>query len=141
MLEACNTSFQLHLQVDPSEFANLYNLAQAITAPVLAAAVNSPILFGKRLWNETRVALFQHSVDERSSSEHARYRPSRVHFGESWIRESVLEIYREDISRFPVIMTREILENAAEVMARGGFPELPALRFFNGTIWRWNRPC
>lgn len=141
MLEACNTSFQVHLQVNPSEFADRYNLAQAITAPVLAAAVNSPVLFGKRLWNETRLALFQHSVDERSALLQARHRPPRVSFGDSWVRESVLEIYREDIARFPVIMTREALENSDAILREGGVPNLTALRLFNGTIWRWNRPC
>ena len=44
MMESCNTSFQIHFQVGPKEFAGAYNTAQAITAPVLAAAVNSPIL-------------------------------------------------------------------------------------------------
>ena len=141
MLEACNSSFQVHLQVSPSEFANRYNLAQIITAPVLAAAVNSPVLFGKRLWSETRLALFQHSVDERSPAQKARFRPPRVSFGESWIRESVLEIYREDISRFPVIMTQEIGEDPEAVLAAGKIPNLSALRLHNGTIWRWNRPC
>src|SRR5712692_1120769 len=60
MMESCNTSFQVHFQTSPQDFACHYNLAQAITAPVLAAAVNSPLLFGHRLWQETRVALFQH---------------------------------------------------------------------------------
>src|SRR4030095_296569 len=61
MMESCNTSFQVHFQSNAKEFANHYNIAQAITAPVLAVAVNSPLLFGLRLWQETRVALFQHS--------------------------------------------------------------------------------
>ena len=68
MLEACNTSFQIHFQVNPSEFAKLYNVAQVVTAPVLAAAVNSPVLLRHRLWHETRVALFQQSVDSRSEA-------------------------------------------------------------------------
>ena len=51
MLESCNTSFQVHFQAGPEEYARLYNLAQAITAPVLAAAVNSPLLLGRRLWD------------------------------------------------------------------------------------------
>jgi hypothetical protein len=66
MMESCNTSFQVHFQSNAAEFANHYNIAQAITAPLLAVAVNSPLLFGQRLWQETRVALFQHSTDERS---------------------------------------------------------------------------
>ncbi len=78
MLESCNTSFQIHFQVGPEEFAKLYNLAQAITAPVLAVAVNSPLLLGKRLWNETRVALFQQSVDTRSHRSTSARAPPRV---------------------------------------------------------------
>src|SRR5260370_17610866 len=62
MMESCNTSFQVHFQVNPAEFAGAYNIAQAITAPVLAAAVNSPVLFGHRLWQETRLPLFHHST-------------------------------------------------------------------------------
>jgi len=72
MFEACCSSFQAHLQVGPEEFARLYNLAQAISAPLLAVAANSPLLMGHRLWHETRVALFQHSTDERSSARQAR---------------------------------------------------------------------
>ena len=65
MLEACNTSFQVHFQVSPAEFAKLYNIAQAVAAPVLACATNSPLLFGRQLWRETRIALFQQSIDTR----------------------------------------------------------------------------
>lgn len=141
MMEGCNTSFQIHLQVGPREFVPLYNLSQAITGPVLAGAVNSPLLLGHRLWQETRLALFQHSADLRSSSEQARSHPTRVGFGNAWLQESVLEVFREDIARFRVILTTEADEDPLAVLARGGIPELSALRLHNGTIWRWNRPC
>jgi len=141
MLEACCTSFQAHLQVGSQEFVPLYNLAQAVTAPVLAAAVNSPLLLGHRLWHETRVALFQHSIDERSGARLARRHPPRVSFGEGWVEHSVLEIFREEIARFRVVMTTGAEENPLEVLARGGVPRLSALRLHNGTVWRWNRPC
>jgi CBS domain-containing protein len=141
MLESCNTSFQIHLQVWPSEFARLYNLAQAVTAPLMAAAVNSPLLLGNRLWHETRVALFQHSVDERSDTRQIRRHPSRVSFGESWVSQSVLEVFREDIARFRVILTADPIEDAPAMLAAGRIPKLPALRVHNGTVWRWNRPC
>src|SRR4030095_4931842 len=59
LLEAVNTSFQVHLQVSPSDFAYMYNLAQALSAPVMALAANSPIVFGRRLWHESRIAMFQ----------------------------------------------------------------------------------
>ena len=141
MLEACNTSFQLHFQVSPDEFAPLYNLAQAITAPVLAAAVNSPMLLGQRLWHETRVALFEHSVDHRSNVQRTRGQRPRVRFGDRWIDRSVLEIFRDDIARFRVLIPDEVEENALEVLAAGGVPRLRALCVHNGTVYRWNRPC
>lgn len=141
MMDACNASFQLHLQVDPPEFASAYNLAQLITAPVLAAAVNSPLLFGRRLWQETRVALFQHSNDARTSAQQARGQPPRVGFGEGWLKDSVVELFRHQIARFRVIMTAEPDEDPFALLARGGVPELSALRLHNGTIWPWNRAC
>ncbi len=141
MLESCNTSFQVHFQVAPDEFADLYNLAQAITGPVLAAATNSPILLGRRLWRETRVALFQQSVDARSASEQARGRRTRVNFGDGWIKKSVLEIFREDIARFRLLLATDIDEDPEAVLDRGGVPALTALRLHNGTVYRWNRAC
>ncbi len=141
MLESCNTSFQVHFQVSAEEFAGLYNLAQAITAPVLAPAVNSPILLGRRLWHETRVALFQQSVDVRSESHQARGLRPRVSFGDGWVEDSVLEIFREDIARFRVVLANEIDEDPLAVLERGDMPSLSALRLHNGTVYRWNRPC
>lgn len=141
MLEACNTSFQLHFQVGPSEFAKLYNVAQLVTAPVLAAATNSPLLLGHRLWRETRIALFQQSVDARSSIHQERGQRTRVSFGDSWVHNSILEIFKEDIARFRVVLATEVPEKALAVLASGHAPLLYALRLHNGTVYRWNRPC
>ncbi|MBL4684490.1 MAG: CBS domain-containing protein [Nannocystaceae bacterium] len=141
MLEACNASFQIHFQVAPEEFARLYNVAQAVTAPVLAAAVNSPLLLGHRLWSETRVALFERSVDVRSPAHQARGLRSRVSFGDGWIKESVLEIFREDIALFRVLLGHEVSDRPFEDLAAGRPPPLTALRLHNGTVYRWNRPC
>ena len=141
MLESCNTSVQMHFQVGPREFAKLYNVAQAIAAPVLAAAVNSPLLFGRRLWRETRVALFQQSVDSRSAAHQMRGRRPRVSFGDGWVRDSVLEIFREDIARFRVVLATDLDEDPGAVLDRGEPPQLNALRLHNGTVYRWNRPC
>ncbi len=139
--EFCNTSFQIHLQVSNDEFARYYNWAQAITAPVLASAVNSPILLGHRLWHETRLALFQHATDERSTVQQERSRPARVTFGRDWVKDSILEIFHEDVARFRIILTRELEENSLEVLEQGKIPGLHAWRMHNGTIWRWNRAC
>jgi CBS domain-containing protein/gamma-glutamyl:cysteine ligase YbdK (ATP-grasp superfamily) len=141
MMESCNTSFQVHFQSSAAEFVNHYNVAQAITAPVLATAVNSPLLFGQRLWQETRVALFQHSTDERSRPQLARNQPTRVSFGDRWLENSVVELFHDQITRFRPIMITQPDENPFAVLARGGTPSLSALRMHNGTVWRWNRAC
>jgi len=141
MMESCNTSFQIHFQVGPRDFARCYNIAQAITAPVLAAAVNSPVLFGKRLWHETRLALFQHSADARSRAQLARSMPTRVGFGERWVRNSVLELLHDQVTRFRPIMITLPNESSLQVLASGGVPALAALFVHNGTIWPWNRAC
>ena len=141
MMESCNTSFQIHFQSNAEEFANHYNIAQAITAPVLAVAVNSPVFLGQRLWQETRVALFQHSTDERSRPQLARNQPTRVSFGDCWLRHSVVELFHDQITRFRPIMISEPNENPFAVLARGDTPSLSALRLHNGTVWRWNRAC
>ena len=141
MMESCNTSFQVHFQTNPTDFVTHYNTAQAITAPVLAAAVNSPVLFGHRLWQETRVALFQHSTDARSRPQLARSQPTRVSFGDNWLEHSVIALFHDQILRFRPIMITPAAEDPFQVLARGGTPLLSALRMHNGTVWRWNRGC
>lgn len=141
LLEGCNTGFQIHLQIKPEEFVSMYNIAQAITGPTLAAATNSPILFGKRLWHESRIALFQQSIDVRKSGSHLREAHARVTFGTDWIHNSVADIYKEDISRYRVILHSESDEDPMAVIERGEIPKLGALQVHNGTVYRWNRPC
>ncbi len=141
MLEACNTSFQIHFQTGAEEFVDLYNVAQAITGPVLAAAVNSPLLLQYRLWHETRVALFQQSLDSRSRAQKERGGAQRVRFGDSWLKQSVLEIFRDDVARFRSLIRGREEESPLELIERGVMPKLGALCLHNGTVYRWNRPC
>jgi CBS domain-containing protein/gamma-glutamyl:cysteine ligase YbdK (ATP-grasp superfamily) len=141
MAVACNASFQVHLQVSQDEFANLYNIAQLLAGPVLACATNSPLLFGKRLWAETRIALFEQSVDVRRPGPHMRERSPRVTFGSGWVQESVAELYREDISRHRPVLAPDDYDDPFEAMAEGRVPDLEALRLHTGTVWRWNRAC
>ncbi len=142
MLEALNTSFQLHYQVSPDEFALCYNVAQAVTAPVLAAAANSAVLFGKRLWSETRIAIFEQTVDT-SGSEVPTERDmlKRVRFGERWVESSVLELFKSDIARFRMMFKADATEESLEMVERGEIPKLYALQTYNSTLYRWNRPC
>lgn len=141
MVEACNTSFQVHFQVSPEDFAKRYNAAQAAAAPILAAAVNSPLLFGRVLWRETRIALFEQSTDTRAPGAHLREQSPRVSFGEHWVLDSVTEIFHEDVARFRVLLGDIDEEDPLAKIESGVPPELHALRLHNGTIYRWNRPC
>ncbi len=142
MLESVNTSFQVHYQVTPDEFAEVYNMSMALAAPVLAAAVNSPILFGKRLWRETRIAIFQQVVDSRGSGAGRRDFLGRVRFGEKWI-DSVLDIYRADVARFRQIVAAgdDAASDPFEDIEAGRAPKLAALQAFNSCVYRWMRPC
>lgn len=141
LLEACNTSFQLHLQIPPEDFVASYNWAQAISGPILGISANSPLLMGRELWNETRIALFQQSVDTRSSSYHLKDKQPRVTFGSDWISESIVDIYKDDIVEYEVLLSTEIAENSLDELRKGRIPKLEALGIHNSTIYRWNRPC
>jgi len=141
MLEASNTSLQLHLQVGPDEAPNLYNLAQLITGPMVAVAANAPLFLHHRLWHETRIALFEQSLDLRTASGRIRDTWQRVTFGRDWVHTSVLEVYREQIARHRILLHVDVESPSSVILADGGIPTLPALAAHNGTIYRWNRLC
>ncbi len=141
LLEAVNTSFQIHLQIEPKDFVKMYNIAQAITGPVMAISANSPLVFGKRLWHESRIAMFQQALDTRSSHDHMRERSARVSFGRDWLQESIMEIYKEDIARFRVLLSSDVKEDSLACIKKGETPKLRSLQVHNSTVYRWNRPC
>lgn len=141
LFEACNTSFQIHLQVDADDFVDKYNWAQAVAGPVLAAASNSPLLFGRRLWEESRIAVFEQTVDLKNLNNPEREIKSRVDFGTDWLRESVTEIFKYDIAYYKLLLAGHIDEDALDQLRDGKIPKLRALNLHNGTIYKWNRPC
>ena len=141
LLEACNTSFQVHLQVRPDEYRSFYNIAQLLTGPILAIAANSPLLFGRRLWHETRIALFQQSIDTRTIREHMRELSPRVILGNNWMNNGIIELFQEDIARFRVLLGTKDIDDSIEKLKAGEVPKLSALQIHNGTVYRWNRPC
>ena len=141
LLEACNTSFQVHLQVAPKDFVKLYNITQAISAPVMAIAANSPLVFGKRLWHESRIAMFQQAIDTRISHDYIRDYSPRVNFGNKWLDESITEIYKDDITKFRVLLAGTDRTDAMEQIKKGIVPKLKSLLVHNSTVYRWNRPC
>lgn len=141
LFEACNTSFQMHLQIAPDDFISSYNWSQAISGPLLSICANSPLLLGRELWSETRVALFQQSIDTRSSSYALKNKLSRVAFGNDWAQGSVAEIYKDQIARHEVLIAKKNIPNSLEDLKNGNVPKLDALCHFNGTVYTWNRAC
>jgi len=139
MAEACCTSVQFHLQVTPDGFARAWNAAQAVAGVQVALGANSPFLLGKRLWHETRLALFEQATDFRTVELAAQGVRPRVWFGERWVRGPA-ELFRENVMYFTSLLPKVGREDSAAVLATGGIPHLPELRLHNGTIYRWNRP-
>ncbi|MBT8311683.1 MAG: CBS domain-containing protein, partial [Flavobacteriaceae bacterium] len=141
LYEGCNTSFQAHLQIDPDDFANTYNWAQAIAGPVLSVCTNSPLLLGKELWEETRIALFTQSVDTRASTFILNEKESRVGFGSNWICGSAADFFKDGIIQFRSLITTEFESDSLAELDSGNIPKLRALALHNGTIYKWNRLC
>lgn len=141
LFEACNTSFQTHLQIPSTDFISSYNWSQAIAGPVLSVCTNSPLLLGRELWSETRIALFQQSIDTRGSSRALRDRQARVTIGNHWASGSPVSIFKNDVALYNIILTREIARDSMDVLRSGEIPKLKALCLHNGTIYRWNRAC
>jgi gamma-glutamyl:cysteine ligase YbdK (ATP-grasp superfamily) len=139
MPEAANTSVQFHVQVTPANFANYWNASQAIAGVQVALGANSPYLFGRRLWDETRVALFEQTADTRPEElKNQAVRP-RVWFGERWIT-SIFDLFEENVRYFPALLPYSEDEDPEDVIEAGGVPRLAELRLHNGTVYRWNRP-
>ncbi|MET9949953.1 glutamate--cysteine ligase [Streptomyces sp. NPDC006339] len=137
--EAACTSTQFHLQVSPDEFADHWNAAQAVAGMQVALAANSPFLFGKELWRETRIPLFEQATDTRPDEIKVQGVRPRVWFGERWIT-SVFDLFEENARYFPALLPLCDDEDPQEVLDRGRIPQLSELTLHNGTVYRWNRP-
>jgi len=135
-LEGANSSFQVHLRVDPADFTRTYNAVQLATAPVLAVSGNSPTFLGHRLWDETRIALFKQSVDDRNRGG-PRRRPARTALGTGWLRGGPLELFTESVRLHQPLLPAL---GQPPLLAPGGLaPPLDELRLHQSTVWRWNR--
>jgi hypothetical protein len=135
--EGAATSFQVHLRVSPEDFAAVYDSIQLASAPVLAVSGNSPTFLGRRLWHETRIALFKQAVDHRAERG-ARGRDARVSFGHDWTG-SPLDLFTESVHGHDPLLPVLDDEDPRGTSAGGGTPRLRELRLHQGTVWRWNR--
>ncbi len=133
------TSVQLHQQVTTQDFPTYWNAASAISAVQLAVGANSPYLFGRRLWAETRVPLFSQMVDTRSVELKAQGVRPRAYFGDNWIT-SIFDLFEENVRCFPALLPEMTDEDPVAVLKEGGAPALGELKLHNGTVYRWNRP-
>ncbi len=124
MLEAAATSFQIHTQIPFAEAHHYYNASIIASAAMVAVSANSPFLFGKKLWQETRIPLFEQSVDTGEGQ-------ARVSFGSGYAEESILECFEENVQGYDILLPILFKEDAEN---------FSHLRLHNGTIWRWNRP-
>jgi gamma-glutamyl:cysteine ligase YbdK (ATP-grasp superfamily) len=137
--EAACTSTQLHIQTSPEAFPAYWNAAQALAGAQVAICANAPFLFGRELWRETRIKLFEQAIDTRSPELRAQGVRPRVWFGERWIT-SVLDLFEENVRYFSPLLPVCEDEDPLELLERGDTPRLAELRLHNGTIYRWNRP-
>lgn len=130
MLESAATSLQLHLQVRQGDAVRYYNAARVLAAPMVAVCANAPYLYGKDLWDETRIPVFEQAVDV-SGGDPDSGSPNRVTFGAHYVQDTLMECFQVNLDRYDILLPR-LSDEPAE--------RLPHLRLHNGTIWRWNRP-
>lgn len=131
MLEAAATSLQIHIQVPQDKATRYYNASILLSAPMVAISANSPCLFGRQLWQETRIPVFEQAVATGGYGGAASGPVHRVSFGSDYVRESLFECFQENLEHFPVLLP---------VKFQSKSDDLRSLRLHNGTIWRWNRP-
>jgi len=131
MFESATTSFQIHLQVPLDLAVRAYNASVIVSAATVAVSANSPFLFGKNLWAETRVPLFEQAVALGGYEADSRGPMRRVTLGSGYLHQSIFECFKENLDHYPVLLP-EVMEDAPEKFSN--------LRLHNGTIWRWNRP-
>jgi gamma-glutamyl:cysteine ligase YbdK (ATP-grasp superfamily) len=132
MLESAATSFQIHFKVPAARAHWFYNASLAASAVVVGCGANAPYLFGRDLWDETRIPLFEQSVEVGGFGNAAHGPLRRVTFGTGYLRRSITECFRENLDHYPVLLPMTFPDVPAE--------QFPHLRLHNGTIWRWNRP-
>ena len=131
MLEAAATSFQIHLQCPVAVAHHYYNAVVIASAPMVGISANAPYLFGKDLWCETRIPLFEQAI-EVGGYDGAAYGPMRrVSFGTQYARNSIMEFFQINLDHFPILLPMHFDQQTTH---------LEHLRLHNGTIWRWNRP-
>jgi hypothetical protein len=128
--ECAATSLQIHLSVNQEDGKRYYN-ASMIAAPFLIAiSANSPYFFGRELWDESRIAIFEQAVDlDAKACDGTNVK--RVTLGNRYVKDSLFELFEENYLDYPILIPEKLSDDASK---------LEYLNLHNGTIWRWNRP-
>ncbi len=131
MTESAATSMQIHIGTTLEDAKSKYN-ASIIASSILAGTcANSPFLFKKQLWDESRVPIFEQSVDLDSFRNSFGENIKRVSLGNGYIDKCVSELFIENELKYDVLIP-ELFETDPH--------DYKHLSFHNGTIWRWVRP-
>ncbi len=131
MLEAATTSFQAQFQVDAGRATRCYNGLIIASAPIIAVSANSPFMFGKDLWDETRIPVFEQSLSGCEDTLDNSIPPSRVTLGSSYAVDSLFEVFKENLDLYKILLPM-VCDDKPEKFSH--------LRLHNGVVWRWNRP-
>jgi len=131
MLESAATSLQIHLQSPLDMAHHYYNASLLVSAPMVAISANSPYMFGKDLWAESRIPVFEQAVDIGGYDGAVQGPVHRVSFGTGYARHSLMECFTENLQHFPVLLPMHFTDDETRMQY---------VSLHNGTIWRWNRP-
>ena len=129
MLEALGTSLQIHLQIPFEKSVAYYHAALLASVVLVGFGANSPLVLGKRAWHESRIPIFEQSVDTRNKDRRDHGDETRVHFAHGYIN-SWLDLFDQN-KMFKIIFAD--VKNKPE-------SNLHHFNLHNGTIWRWIRP-
>ncbi|MEA2091967.1 MAG: glutamate--cysteine ligase, partial [Campylobacterota bacterium] len=129
MFEALGTSLQIHLQIPFDEAVEYYHTSLLASVVLIGFAANSPLVLGRRAWHESRIAIFEQSVDTRDKLRRDHGDEKRVHFAHGYI-DSWLELFEQNRA-FKIIF--------ADVKNKP-ISDMHHFNLHNGTIWRWIRP-
>ncbi|MBT4791786.1 MAG: hypothetical protein HON90_09460 [Halobacteriovoraceae bacterium] len=128
--ECAATSLQIHLSVNQNNAKRYYNASMIASPFLIALSANSPYFFGKELWDESRIAVFEQVVNLEINAGPGKT-IKRVTLGNGYIKDSLFELFEENINDYPILLADHCDSDPKE---------LNHLNLHNGTIWRWNRP-
>jgi gamma-glutamyl:cysteine ligase YbdK (ATP-grasp superfamily) len=129
MLEALGTSLQVHLQIPFDKAVDYYHASLIASVVLVGFSANSSLVLEKRGWHESRIPIFEQSVDTRDKKRRAHGDEKRVHFAHGYIG-SWMDLFEQN-NDFKIIFA-DVQDKPVEALHH--------FNLHNGTIWRWVRP-